>query len=122
MILVPFALKFGWRPVYVSSTAIQCGISVWSAKMQTVTDLMLVSVLSCIVGALAEVLVQMTVAVVYFVHERGHYLRMQRFHFEDDLDIFPQALRRTLRILPLCPVSRYVLVCQQTARNIWGGG
>lgn len=71
VILVPFALKFGRRPVYVFSTAVQCGISVWSAKMQTVADLMLVNVLSCIVGALAEVLVQMTVADVYFVHERG---------------------------------------------------
>ncbi|KAJ5649954.1 uncharacterized protein N7484_003677, partial [Penicillium longicatenatum] len=71
VILIPFALKFGRRPVYVFSTAIQCGISVWSAKMQTVADLMLVNVLSCIVGALAEVLVQMTVADVFFVHERG---------------------------------------------------
>lgn len=34
-------------------------------------DLMLVNVLSCIVGALAEVLVQMTVADMFFVHERG---------------------------------------------------
>lgn len=39
--------------------------------MQTVADLMLVNVLSCVVGALAEVLVQMTVADVFFVHERG---------------------------------------------------
>lgn len=71
LILVPFALKFGRRPVYVFSTIVQCGISVWTAKMQTVADLMLVNVLSCIVGALAEVLVQMTVADVYFVHQRG---------------------------------------------------
>ncbi|KAJ5345209.1 hypothetical protein N7452_003213 [Penicillium brevicompactum] len=71
LFLVPFALKYGRRPIYVFSTAIQCGISVWSANMQTVADLMLVNVLSCIVGALAEVLVQMTVADVYFVHQRG---------------------------------------------------
>lgn len=71
VILIPFALKFGRRPVYVLSTAIQCGISVWSARMQNVADLMLVNILSCIVGALAEVMVQMTVADVYFVHERG---------------------------------------------------
>ncbi|KAJ5105001.1 hypothetical protein NUU61_002348 [Penicillium alfredii] len=71
IILVPFALKFGRRPIYVFSTAIQCGISVWTAKMETVADLMLVNILSCIVGALAEVLVQMTVADVFFVHQRG---------------------------------------------------
>ncbi|KAJ5263511.1 hypothetical protein N7478_011116 [Penicillium angulare] len=69
--LIPFALKFGRRPIYVLSTAVQCGISVWSAKMETVADLMLVNVLSCIVGSLAEVLVQMTIADVFFVHERG---------------------------------------------------
>jgi MFS family permease len=39
--------------------------------MQNVADLMLVNILSCIVGALSEVMVQMTVADVYFVHERG---------------------------------------------------
>ncbi|KXG51835.1 Major facilitator superfamily domain, general substrate transporter [Penicillium griseofulvum] len=71
VILVPFALKFGRRPVYVLSTAVQCGISIWSARMHTVADLMLVNILSCIFGALAEVLVQMTVADVFFVHERG---------------------------------------------------
>ncbi|KAL6238396.1 hypothetical protein BDW75DRAFT_247475 [Aspergillus navahoensis] len=71
VILIPFALKFGRRPVYVLSTAIQCGLSVWSARMQNVADLMLVNILSCIVGALSEVMVQMTVADVYFVHERG---------------------------------------------------
>ncbi|KAJ6107794.1 hypothetical protein N7523_009117 [Penicillium sp. IBT 18751x] len=71
VILVPFALKFGRRPVYIFSTAAQLGISIWSARMQNIADLMLVNILSCIVGALAEVLVQMTVADVYFVHERG---------------------------------------------------
>lgn len=69
--LIPFALKFGRRPVYILSTAVQFAISVWSAKLQTVTDLMLVNVFSCLVGALAEVIVQMTVADVFFVHQRG---------------------------------------------------
>ena len=39
--------------------------------MQNVADLMLTNILSCIVGALAEVMVQMTVADIYFVHQRG---------------------------------------------------
>lgn len=46
-------------------------MSAWSARMQTVTDIMLVNVFSCLVGALSEVLAQMTVADLYFVHERG---------------------------------------------------
>jgi MFS family permease len=39
--------------------------------MQTVADLMLINGFGCGVGALSEVIVQMTVADVFFVHERG---------------------------------------------------
>lgn len=71
VILIPFALKYGRRPVYVFSTIAQCAFCVWQARMQTVADLMSANILSSMVGALAEVLVQMTVADVYFVHQRG---------------------------------------------------
>ncbi|KNG80799.1 hypothetical protein ANOM_010313 [Aspergillus nomiae NRRL 13137] len=71
VILIPFALKYGRRPVYVFSTIAQCVFCVWQAKMHTVADLMSANILSSLVGALAEVLVQMTVADVYFVHQRG---------------------------------------------------
>ena len=70
-LLIPFALKYGRRPVYLISTAAQLGISIWSAKLETVADIMLINAFSCGVGALAEVIVQMTVADVFFVHERG---------------------------------------------------
>lgn len=69
--LIPFALKFGRRPVYIISTVIQLAVSVWSAKLQTIVDLMLVNVFNCFIGALAEVMVQMSVADMYFVHQRG---------------------------------------------------
>ena len=46
-------------------------MDVWQAKMKTVAELMLVNLLTCLVGALAEVMVQMTVADMYFVHQRG---------------------------------------------------
>ncbi|THC94568.1 hypothetical protein EYZ11_005967 [Aspergillus tanneri] len=69
--LIHFALKYGRRPVYIFSTAIQCGLSIWSAKMQTIADLMLVNILNSFVGALSEIIVQMTVADIYFVHQRG---------------------------------------------------
>ncbi|KAH6974177.1 serine/threonine kinase 16 [Ilyonectria sp. MPI-CAGE-AT-0026] len=71
LVLIPFALKFGRRPLYIFSTLVQCGVSIWSAKMQTVADLMLVNVLCTAFGALAEVIVQMTIADVFFVHQRG---------------------------------------------------
>lgn len=34
LLLIPFALKYGRRPVYLMSTVIQLGMSVWTAKMQ----------------------------------------------------------------------------------------
>ncbi|KIW87922.1 uncharacterized protein Z519_11507 [Cladophialophora bantiana CBS 173.52] len=51
--------------------AVQCGIAIWSARVQNVADLMLVNILGRFVGALGEVMIQMTVADVFFVHQRG---------------------------------------------------
>ncbi|KAF5867456.1 putative major facilitator superfamily transporter protein [Botrytis fragariae] len=70
-LLVPLALKFGRRPLYIFSTAVQCGMSIWYARMHTVADLMLINLLTCAVGSLAEVMVQMTVADMFYFHERG---------------------------------------------------
>ncbi|KAJ5655236.1 major facilitator superfamily domain-containing protein [Penicillium longicatenatum] len=69
--MIPFALAFGRRPVYLFSTAAQLAICIWSAKMETVADLMMVNILSCFFGALSGVIVQMTVADIYFVHQCG---------------------------------------------------
>ncbi|KAJ5373487.1 major facilitator superfamily domain-containing protein [Penicillium concentricum] len=71
LIFIPTALKFGRRPVYVMSTLLQFGVAIWFAKIQTVADLMLVNAFSCLLGALAEVIVQMTVADIFFIHQRG---------------------------------------------------
>ncbi|KAM5356778.1 hypothetical protein ACJ41O_003424 [Fusarium nematophilum] len=71
VLLIPFALKFGRRPLYLSSTIIQFLVAIWSAKQTTYADLILINVVQCGFGALAEVMVQMTVADVFFVHQRG---------------------------------------------------
>lgn len=69
--LIPFALKFGSRAVYVLSSAAQFAISIWAARTTTAGDWWGVNALQCWLGALAEVLIQMTIADVYFVHQRG---------------------------------------------------
>ncbi|EGP88997.1 uncharacterized protein MYCGRDRAFT_70308 [Zymoseptoria tritici IPO323] len=69
--LIPFALKFGSRSVYVVSSAAQLGVSIWSARTQTPGDWWGVNALQCWLGSLCEVLVQLTIADVYFVHQRG---------------------------------------------------
>ncbi|KPM45246.1 hypothetical protein AK830_g1281 [Neonectria ditissima] len=71
LVLIPFALKFGRRPLYLFSTLVQFGVSIWSAKTRTVADLLLVNVFCTMFGALAEVIVQMTIADAFFVHQRG---------------------------------------------------
>lgn len=70
-LLIPFALKYGRRPVYILSCAIQFGVGIWSAYQRTVADLMMINILSGFFGALAEVIVQMTIADVFFVNQRG---------------------------------------------------
>lgn len=62
IIFIPFALKFGRRPMYLFSLIGQMGVMIWSAKMQSPADLILTNLFNCLLGALAEVIVQMTVA------------------------------------------------------------
>ncbi|KAL4938760.1 hypothetical protein BDV06DRAFT_214846 [Aspergillus oleicola] len=71
LVLIPFVLKFGRRPIYLLCTIVQFGVSIWSAKMTTVADLMLINVIQCFFASLAESIVQMTIADVFFVHQRG---------------------------------------------------
>ena len=76
VLLLPFALKYGRRPLYVFSLAVQVGVCAWSAKMQTVADLMLVNIFCTLVGALGEVILQMTIADVFVSASRPACLQM----------------------------------------------
>ncbi|ORY59981.1 major facilitator superfamily domain-containing protein [Pseudomassariella vexata] len=69
--LVPFALKYGLRPIYILSSAAQLGVMVWAAHTRTAGDWWGINALQCWLGSLGECLVQMTVADVFFVHQRG---------------------------------------------------
>lgn len=62
LLFIPFALKFGRRPMYLLSLIGQIAVVVWSAKMQNAADLIMTNLFNCLLGALAEVIVQMTVA------------------------------------------------------------
>ncbi|KAL4966027.1 MFS general substrate transporter [Aspergillus stella-maris] len=71
LLLIPFALEFGRRPIYLLCTVVQFGVSIWSARMTTVGDLMGVNVIQCFFASLAESIVQMTIRDLFFVHQRG---------------------------------------------------
>lgn len=68
---IPLAHKFGRRPLYIFSTGLQLAVSIWYAQIQTEGDLIGCNLLSGIGGAISEIIVQMTVADIFFVHQHG---------------------------------------------------
>ena len=71
IILTPFVLKYGRRPVYIASSICLLATGIWGARIGTGIDYMLVSFLLCFFGALVEVITQMTISDLFFVHQRG---------------------------------------------------
>jgi MFS family permease len=69
--LIPFALKYGLRSIYILSTAATAGVMIWAARTKTAGDWWGVNILQCWLGSLAEVMVQITVADLFFIHQRG---------------------------------------------------
>ncbi|CAG8974138.1 hypothetical protein HYALB_00002775 [Hymenoscyphus albidus] len=71
IIFIPFAQKYGKRPVYIISTLITFGMSIWQATLQSFGEMAATQVISGLSGAVSETLVQMTVIDMFFVHDRG---------------------------------------------------
>ena len=71
IIFLPFAFKFGRRPVYLLSITILLARSVWQARMQTLGDLYGSNIISGLAGSIAETLCSVTLADLFFVHQRG---------------------------------------------------
>lgn len=71
IIFLPFAYKFGRRPVYLFSIIVLLGRSVWQARMKTLGDLFGSNVVSGLAGSIAETLCSVTLADLFFVHQRG---------------------------------------------------
>lgn len=71
LFMIPLALSWGRRPLYLVTAAVQCGASVWSARLRTPGDIIGFNVLQCFFASLAEAIVQMTIADVFFLHQRG---------------------------------------------------
>lgn len=69
--LIPFALKYGLRPIYVLTCLAQLGVMIWAARTQTAADWWGVNAVQCWLGSLGECMVQMTITDLFFVHQRG---------------------------------------------------
>lgn len=70
-LMIPFAEKFGKRPVYIVSSAIALACAAWMSKMRSVGELYAVMLIQGMATSVTETIIQMTVADLYFLHQRG---------------------------------------------------
>jgi len=68
---VPLVHKYGRRPLYLFSTALQLAACIWTAKTYTRGDLIGSSLISGLGGAISETIVQITIADLFFVHQHA---------------------------------------------------
>lgn len=69
--LIPFANKFGKRPVYLCGIAAVVGTAIWQARMYHPYDMYIATFIDGLAASLTETIIQMTVADLFFVHQRG---------------------------------------------------
>jgi MFS family permease len=69
--LVPIAINYGRRIVYITTTAVILASVIWSAKMRTAWELIVTNLIQGLAGAASEVLVQMTIKDTFFIHQRA---------------------------------------------------
>ncbi|KAJ5526720.1 hypothetical protein N7513_010879 [Penicillium frequentans] len=68
---IPLVHKYGRRPIYIFSVALQLASCVWQAKMTTVGGFIGSNLISGLGGAISEIVVQITVADLFFVHQHA---------------------------------------------------
>ncbi|KAF3008207.1 hypothetical protein E8E14_008886 [Neopestalotiopsis sp. 37M] len=71
LLFIPFSVKYGRRPAYIISTAALTASAWWSARITTFWELIVSMLLCGLAGAINETLCQMTIADLFFVHQRG---------------------------------------------------
>ncbi|KAF0318178.1 hypothetical protein GQ607_014546 [Colletotrichum asianum] len=68
---IPFTIKYGRRLTYLVSTAILAAAAWWTSSMHSYAELIVTAVITGLAGAINETAVQMTIADLFFVHQRG---------------------------------------------------
>ncbi|KAJ6104529.1 hypothetical protein N7523_010849 [Penicillium sp. IBT 18751x] len=71
VLFIPFAKKYGRRPVYIISTALMLVTSFWTARLTSLAELYICNLLQGLAGATNETIVEITIADLFFVHHRG---------------------------------------------------
>lgn len=68
---MPFVHKYGRRPLYIFSAAVQLAGSIWQAKVRNNGDIIGANILTGLGGAICETVVQITIADVFFVNQHA---------------------------------------------------
>ncbi|RSL44768.1 hypothetical protein CEP54_014554 [Fusarium duplospermum] len=71
ILFIPPAVKYGRRSMYILSTSIILAMAVWSACLNSLPELFVSQMLFGLANATNEAIVEMTVADLYFVHQRA---------------------------------------------------
>jgi len=74
---IPLVHKYGRRPLYLFSTAVQLASVIWFAKTYTKGDLVGSNLISGLGGAISETIAQITIADIFFVH---HHAQMNGWY------------------------------------------
>ncbi|EXL39666.1 hypothetical protein FOCG_17721 [Fusarium oxysporum f. sp. radicis-lycopersici 26381] len=70
-LFIPLASKYGSRPCYIFSTGLMAAAAWWSGRMETVWEMYITNFLSGLAGSINETISQITIADLFFVHQRG---------------------------------------------------
>lgn len=81
VLFIPLAHKYGRRPLYILSSAVQLAMAIWSGKLQTGGELITANLIMGLGGAISETIVMITIVDMFFVHQHarmnGVFLFMQ---------------------------------------------
>lgn len=70
-VFIPLMHKYGRRPLYIFSTALQLAATVWLARTHNQTDMWLSNLLAGLGGATCETIVQVTISDLFFIHQHA---------------------------------------------------
>ncbi|KAI4681300.1 uncharacterized protein J4E84_007536 [Alternaria hordeiaustralica] len=71
MLFMPFVHKYGRRPLYLLSSALQLSGVLWQTQMANYGDYLGSNFLAGLGGAISEAVIQITIADLFFVHQHG---------------------------------------------------
>ncbi|EEA25195.1 hypothetical protein TMatcc_006583 [Talaromyces marneffei ATCC 18224] len=71
LFFIPFVYKYGRRPIYLFSLTLQLAVTLWAGWADTAAQFIVFNLFAGLGGAISETIVQITIADLFFVHQRG---------------------------------------------------